>query len=148
MKVLILHGPNLNLLGRREPDTYGEQTLEEINQMIATEAAQADIEVKFVQSNIEGELIDAIQQAAQWADAIIINPAAYTHTSVALRDVLAAVDIPAVEVHLSNIYAREEFRHLSLTAAACQGQISGFGAWGYVLALQAVRHIVEGESGE
>ena len=148
MKVLVVHGPNLNLLGRREPDTYGEQTLAEINQMIATEAAQADIEVKFVQSNIEGELIDAVQQAAQWADAIIINPAAYTHTSVALRDVLAAVDIPAVEVHLSNIYAREEFRHRSLTAAACQGQISGFGAWGYVLALQAARHIVEVESGE
>ncbi len=148
MKVLVVHGPNLNLLGRREPDTYGQQTLEEINQMIATEAAQADIEVKFVQSNIEGEMVDAIQQAAQWADAIIINPAAYTHTSVALRDVLAAVDIPAIEVHLSNIYAREEFRHRSLTAAACQGQISGFGAWGYVLALWAARHIVEGESGE
>ncbi len=148
MKVLVVHGPNLNLLGRREPDTYGQQTLEEINQMIATEAAQADIEVKFVQSNIEGEMVDAIQQAAQWADAIIINPAAYTHTSVALRDVLAAVDIPAIEVHLSNIYAREEFRHHSFTAAACQGQISGFGAWGYVLALWAARHIVEGESGE
>jgi len=148
MKVLIVHGPNLNLLGRREPDTYGEQTLEEINQIIATEAAQADIEVKFVQSNLEGELIDAIQQAEQWADAIVVNPAAYTHTSVALRDVLAAVDIPAIEVHLSNIYAREEFRHRSLTAAACQGQISGFGAWSYVLALQAARHIVEGESGE
>jgi len=148
MKVLIVHGPNLNLLGRREPDTYGEQTLEEINQIIATEAAQADIEVKFVQSNLEGELIDAIQQAEQWADAIVVNPAAYTHTSVALRDVLAAVDIPAIEVHLSNIYAREEFRHRSLTAAACQGQISGFGAWSYVLALRAARHIVEGESGE
>jgi len=146
MKVLVVHGPNLNLLGRREPDTYGEQTLAQINEMIAAEAAQADIEVKFVQSNIEGELIDAIQQAAQWADAIIINPAAYTHTSVALHDALAAVDIPAIEVHLSNIYTREEFRHRSLTAAACQGQISGFGAWGYVLALQAVRHIVEGQT--
>ncbi len=146
MKVLVVHGPNLNLLGRREPDTYGEQTLAQINEMIAAEAAQADIEVKFVQSNIEGELIDAIQQAAQWADAIIINPAAYTHTSVALRDALAAVDIPAIEVHLSNIYTREEFRHHSLTAAACRGQISGFGGWGYVLALQAVQHIVEEES--
>ena len=148
MKVLVAHGPNLNLLGRREPDTYGEQTLAQIDEMIASHAGEAGIEVKFVQSNIEGELVDAIQQAAQWADAIIINPAAYTHTSVALHDVLAAVDIPAVEVHLSNIYAREEFRHRSLTAAACRGQISGFGAWGYVLALQAVRHIVEGESGE
>ena len=148
MKVLVAHGPNLNLLGRREPDTYGEQTLAQINEMVAVEAAKADIEVKFVQSNIEGELVDAIQQAAQWADAIIINPAAYTHTSVALRDVLAAVDIPAIEVHLSNVYAREEFRHRSLTAAACCGQISGFGGWSYVLALQAVRHIVEGESGE
>ena len=148
MKVLVVHGPNLNLLGHREPDTYGEQTLAQIDEMIAAEAAKADTEVKFVQSNIEGELVDAIQQAAQWADAIIINPAAYTHTSVALRDVLAAVDIPAVEVHLSNVYAREEFRHRSLTAAACQGQISGFGAWGYILALQAARHIVEVESGE
>jgi len=148
MKVLVVHGPNLNLLGRREPDTYGEQTLAQIDEMIASHAGEADIEVKFVQSNIEGELVDAIQQAAQWADAIIINPAAYTHTSVALRDVLAAVDIPAVEVHLSNIYAREEFRHRSLTAAACRGQISGFGGWGYVLALQAARHIVAGESGE
>jgi len=148
MKVLVIHGPNLNLLGHREPATYGEQTLAQINEMVAAEAANADIEVKFVQSNIEGELVDAIQQAAQWADAIIINPAAYTHTSVALRDVLAAVDIPAVEVHLSNIYAREEFRHRSLTAAGCRGQISGFGAWGYVLALQAARHIVEGESSE
>ena len=148
MKVLVVHGPNLNLLGRREPDTYGEQTLAQIDEMIGAEAAKADTEVKFVQSNIEGELVDAIQQAAQWADAIIINPAAYTHTSVALRDVLAAVDIPSVEVHLSNVYAREEFRHRSLTAAACRGQISGFGGWGYVLALQAARHIVEGESGE
>ena len=148
MKVLVVHGPNLNLLGRREPDTYGEQTLAQIDEMIASHAGEADIEVKFVQSNIEGELVDAIQQAAQWADAIIINPAAYTHTSVALHDALAAVDIPAVEVHLSNIYAREEFRHRSLTVAACRGQISGFGAWGYVLALEAARHIVEGESGE
>ncbi len=148
MKVLVIHGPNLNLLGRREPETYGEQTLANINEMIASEAAKAGIEVKTVQSNIEGELVDAIQQAVQWADAIVINPAAYTHTSVALRDVLAAVDIPAIEVHLSNIYAREEFRHRSLTAAACQGQISGFGGWGYVLALQAARYIVEGESDE
>ncbi len=103
MKVLVVHGPNLNLLGRREPDTYGEQMLAQIDEMIASYASEADIEVKCMQSNIEGELVDAIQQAAQWADAIIINPAAYTHTSVALRDVLAAVDIPAVEVHLSNM---------------------------------------------
>ncbi len=146
MKVLVVHGPNLNLLGCREPDTYGEQTLAQIDKMIASHAGEAGIEVKFVQSNIEGELVDAIQQAAQWADAIIINPAAYTHTSVALHDALAAVDIPAIEVHLSNIYAREEFRQRSLTAAACQGQISGFGGWGYVLALEAVRHIVEAQT--
>ena len=146
MNVLVVHGPNLNLLGQREPDTYGTLSLEDINQMISAAADRHGIAVKFVQSNIEGELVEALQQATDWADAIIINPAAYTHTSVALRDVLAAIDLPAIEVHLSNIYSREEFRQRSLTAAACRGQISGFGAWSYLLALEAARHIVEEES--
>jgi len=146
MNVLVVHGPNLNLLGQREPDTYGTLSLEDINQMISAAADRHGIAVKFVQSNIEGELVEALQQATDWADAIIINPAAYTHTSVALRDVLAAIDLPAIEVHLSNIYSREEFRQRSLTAAVCRGQISGFGAWSYLLALEAARHIVEEES--
>ena len=146
MNVLVVHGPNLNLLGQREPDTYGTLSLEDINQMISAAADRHGIAVKFVQSNIEGELVEALQQATDWADAIIINPAAYTHTSVALRDVLAAIDLPAIEVHLSNIYSREEFRQRSLTAAACRGQISGFGAWSYLLALEMARHIVEEES--
>ena len=145
MNVLVLHGPNLNMLGRREPDTYGGQTLAQINDTITTEAEKLDIKLRIAQSNVEGELVDAIQQVADWADAIIINPAAYTHTSVALRDALAAVGLPAIEVHLTNIYAREEFRHRSLTAAACRGQICGFGGWGYVLALYAAGQIVEEE---
>jgi 3-dehydroquinate dehydratase-2 len=146
MNVLVLHGPNLNMLGRREPDTYGTQSLAQINEMIAAEADRRGIAVRTVQSNIEGELVDAVQAAADWADAIIINPAAYTHTSVALRDAIAAAPVPAVEVHLTNVFAREEFRHRSLTAPVCRGQISGLGPWGYVLALDAVRNLVGEES--
>ena len=142
MKVLVLHGPNLNMLGLREPDTYGAQTLEQIDEVITNAAADLDIEVQIVQSNHEGELVESIDQALGSADAIIINPAAYTHTSVAIRDALAAVSLPAIEVHLTNVHAREQFRRRSLTAPVCRGQICGFGGWGYVLALHAVRQIV------
>ncbi len=146
MRILVVHGPNLNMLGQREPDTYGTQTLAQIDQMITEAAEKLDIEVKIIQSNHEGELVEAIQQALGWANAIVINPAAYTHTSVAIRDALAAVGLPAIEVHLTNVHAREQFRRRSLTAPVCRGQITGFGAMGYVLALHAARNIVEEES--
>ena len=138
MKVLVLNGPNLNLLGTREPDKYGNQTLNDIENFVKEKAKKFKIEINFEQSNIEGELVTKIQQAKGVYDGIIINPAAYTHTSIAIRDALLAVQIPAIEIHLSNIYKREEFRHKSLTAPACIGQISGFGASGYKLALLAI----------
>jgi len=136
VKVLVIHGPNLNLLGMREPKIYGTHSLAEINEMIEAEAAALGIAVRIVQSNHEGALVDAIHDARAWANVIIINPAAYTHTSVALRDALVAVGRPAIEVHLSNIEAREEFRHRSLTAPACVGVISGFGVHSYLAALR------------
>lgn len=138
MKILILHGPNLNLLGTREPDKYGDMTLDDINQEIKTLACELDVEVDFYQSNIEGELVDKVQEAKGEFDGIIINPAAYTHTSVALRDVFLAVDIPTVEVHISNIHAREEFRQKSYIAPVCIGQISGFKQDSYKLALSGL----------
>jgi len=144
-KVLLIHGPNLNLLGMREPDIYGTTTLAQINEMIQQQAAELGMEVTIVQSNHEGELVEAVQQAYDWAQAIIINPAAYTHTSVALRDAIAAVGLPTIEVHLSNIADREDFRHQSLTAPVCAGQISGFGPASYILALHAAKHIIEEE---
>lgn len=137
MNVLVIHGPNLNLLGAREPDVYGRTTLGDINAMLEKEAAALGVSVRAFQSNSEGELVTAIQEAAGWASTIIINPGAYTHTSVALRDAVAAMGIPVIEVHLSNIYAREEFRHHSYIAPVAEGQISGFGAESYRLALHA-----------
>jgi len=137
MNIMVIHGPNLNLLGTREPEVYGHLTLENINAMLADEAAGLGVALKTFQSNIEGELVNAVQDAASWADAIIINPAAYTHTSVALRDAVTAVGIPTIEVHLSNVYARETFRHHSYIAPVAAGQISGFGSDSYRLALQA-----------
>ena len=134
--MLVIHGPNLNLLGRREPEVYGSQTLGEIDELIRAEAAALDVLVRILQSNHEGALVEAIHSAIDWADAIVINPAAYTHTSVALRDALAGVGVPAIEVHLSNIHAREDFRQRSLTAPACVGVVSGFGAQSYVAALR------------
>ena len=143
MKILVIHGPNLGMLGRREPEHYGSATLEEINRAIASESETAGTEVVFFQSNHEGALIDRILAAPDEGFAgIVINPAAYTHTSVALLDALRAVRLPAVEVHLSNVHSREEFRHHSMTASACIGVIAGFGADSYLLALRAlVKHI-------
>ena len=138
MRVLVVNGPNLNLLGLREPGIYGHTTLGEIEARMRALARELGLELSFVQSNSEGGLVDAIQAAAGTASAIIVNPAAYTHTSVAVRDALAAVGLPAVEVHLSNIHAREEFRQSSLTAPACRGVIAGFGPESYLLALRAV----------
>jgi 3-dehydroquinate dehydratase-2 len=142
-RVLVINGPNLNLLGKRETGVYGSLTLDEIAAKVEGLAADLGLEVSFFQSNAEGDLVDAIQKAGGGYQALIINPAAYTHTSVALRDALAAVDLPAVEVHLSNIYAREEFRRTSMTAALCRGVITGFGAEGYLLALRAVAGLLD-----
>lgn len=146
MKILVLHGPNLNLLGRREPDVYGSVTLDEINIGISSLARELGAEVSFFQSNHEGALVDEIHRAIGRFDAIIINPGAYTHTSVALRDAVAAAGIPTIEVHLSNIHKREEFRRHSYIAPVAAGQISGFGADSYLLALRAAVGIVRAGS--
>jgi 3-dehydroquinate dehydratase-2 len=136
-KILIIHGPNLNLLGDREVDTYGKTSLEEINNKLAELAKELKIEIETYQSNVEGEIVNKIQSARQKFNVLIINPGGYTHYSVAIRDAIAAVRIPAVEVHLSNIYAREEFRHKSVIAPVAAGQISGFGINSYLLGLRA-----------
>lgn len=142
-KILVIHGPNLNLLGQREKDIYGETTLTGINEKLISLAQKSNVELEILQSNHEGDIVDAIGKAKDAGFfAILINPAAYTHTSVAIRDAILAVDIPAIEVHLSNIYAREEFRHKSLIAPVSYGQISGFGLNSYLMGLQAAIDLI------
>lgn len=140
LNILVLHGPNLNLLGRREPGIYGLETLDNITQSLQDAADQLDIQIESFQSNHEGALVDAIHGAMGVHHGLLINPGAYTHTSVAIRDAIAAVAIPTVEVHLSNVYRRESFRHHSYIAPVAVGQISGFGAFSYVLGLRALAH--------
>ena len=137
-KILVIHGPNLNMLGKREPDTYGHQTLDEINTMLKTRAKRLGLFLEAFQSNHEGEIVDKIQQANDSFHGIIINPAAYTHTSIAIRDALIMLDIPIVEIHLSNIYKRESFRHVSMVSDIATAQIAGFGPYGYMLALEGL----------
>ena len=137
MKILFLNGPNLNLLGQREPNIYGNASLADIEAKVRERAAKLNVEIDFRQTNLEGELVGWIQQAHGKFDVIVLNVAAYTHTSVALRDAIAAAGVPTIEIHLSNVHAREEFRHKSLIAPVCRGQITGFGVNSYILGLEA-----------
>lgn len=147
MGILVLHGPNLNLLGKREPTIYGTTTLDQINAELARKAMSFGLEIECFQSNHEGALIDEIHKRMGWTKGIIINPGGLTHTSVALRDAIAASGVPAIEAHLSNIYAREEFREKSITAGVCVGQIAGFGASSYYLALDGMIAILDSGGG-
>lgn len=143
-KIAVLNGPNLNLLGTREPDTYGTTSLEEINTLVIERARQQGMEIEFRQSNIEGELVDWVQSADKDCVGIILNAAAYTHTSIALHDAVAAIDTPVIEVHLSNVFAREEYRHHSYISDVAAGVICGFGATGYMLAVDAIASMLRG----
>jgi 3-dehydroquinate dehydratase II len=143
IRISVLHGPNLNLLGVRDPDLYGKDDFDRVNKRITEHAKQLGIDVHIFQSNSEGALIDAIQEARTWAEAIVINAGAYTHYSYAIRDALADSRLPVIEVHVSNIHAREEFRRVSVLAPICTGQIAGFGTRSYLLALEAVKGLIE-----
>lgn len=143
-KLLVLNGPNLNMLGVRKKEIYGTMTLEQINGKISEEAKKTGVEVHFFQSNIEGELVTKVQQASDIYAGIIINPGAYGHYSIALRDAIEDSGLPCIEVHISNIYSREEFRHHSVIAPACRGQICGLGYYGYILALNGIIHLLKG----
>ncbi len=143
MRILFLNGPNLNLLGQREPEVYGNTTLAQIETQVRQRASQLGAEVQFRQSNLEGELVTWIQQAKGKFDVIVLNAAAYTHTSIALRDAISSIGLPTIEIHLSNIHAREDFRHRSLIAPVCQGQITGFGPYSYILAVEASVNVNE-----
>lgn len=142
-QILVIHGPSIDLLGLRERNIYGNMSLSRLNQLIREKAKDLGVQVKISQSNHEGEIVSLIGESRDWADTIIINPAAYTHTSVAIRDAILAVNIPTIEIHLSNIYAREGFRQRSLTAGVCVGLISGLGPQGYLLALEAAVDIIK-----
>jgi len=142
MKILVLHGPNLNLLGAREPEVYGSMTLGDINFKMIELGKELGAEVTCLQSNHEGALIDALHDARAWANGVIFNPGGYTHTSISLRDAISAIQIPVIEVHLSNVYAREEFRHASMISAVCKGKIVGLGWRSYLLALRALTEIL------
>ncbi len=141
--LLVIHGPNLNLLGSREPEIYGTTTLPLINEQISQRASQLGLNVHCVQTNHEGKIVDLLQEAEHDCKAVILNPAAYTHTSIAIRDAIAAISIPVIEIHLSQISKREPFRHTSLTAPVCTGMISGFGAHGYLLAVEAAALLIK-----
>ena len=148
MKILFLNGPNLNLLGQREPGVYGRATLAQIEAKVRKRAKVLGADIDFRQSNLEGQLVEWIQQAQGKFDVIVLNAAAYTHTSIALRDAIAAVGVPTIEIHLSNVHAREKFRHKSLIAPVCCGQIAGFGENSYILALDASVNVIELKKGQ